>query len=112
MTPLPAMTSDLAISVHGLTKSFGDRHAVENLSFDLARGNVTGFVGPNGAGKSTLLSLLAGLRRPDAGQVRLLGRELGDWPSRQRAQQLAWLAPRSKPTPCCCTWAAGRWWTA
>ena len=78
MTPLPTMTNDLAISVRGLTKSFGDRHAVENLTFDLARGTVTGFVGPNGAGKSTTIRMLLGLIQPSAGTATMLGHTIGD----------------------------------
>ena len=53
-----AMTS---IQVHGLTKRFGDVVAVDDLSFDVDQGNVTGFLGPNGAGKTTTLRMLLGL---------------------------------------------------
>ncbi len=67
------MNDNLAISARGLTKTFGDQHAVENLSFDLARGMVTGFVGPNGAGKSTTIRMLLGLIRPTAGTAEVLG---------------------------------------
>ncbi|MBS0446279.1 MAG: ABC transporter ATP-binding protein [Proteobacteria bacterium] len=49
-------------------------------------------VGPNGAGKSTLLRTLAGLQQPDSGHVTLDGRALADWPPRQRAVRIAWLA--------------------
>ena len=72
------MTDNPVISVHGLTKSFGDRHAVENLTFDLAQGTVTGFVGPNGAGKSTTIRMLLGLIRPTAGTATVLGHPIGD----------------------------------
>ena len=61
------------ISVTGLTKRFGRRHAVEDLTFDVAAGRVTGFVGPNGAGKSTTMRMMVGLTRPDAGDVRYDG---------------------------------------
>ena len=57
------------ITVTGLTKRFGPRHAVEDLTFDVAAGRVTGFVGPNGAGKSTTMRMMVGLTRPDAGHV-------------------------------------------
>ena len=69
------MTDNLAISVHGLTKSFGDRHAVDNLTFDLQRSNVTGFVGPNGAGKSTTIRMLLGLL-PEPGRCPRRGTRL------------------------------------
>lgn len=61
------------INVSGITKHYGDRVAVDNMSFDVAAGNVTGFVGPNGAGKSTAMRMMVGLTRPDSGQVRYAG---------------------------------------
>ena len=61
------------ISVTALTKRYGDRLAVDDLSFDLADGRVTGFVGPNGAGKSTTMRMMVGLTRPDRGEVRYDG---------------------------------------
>jgi len=61
------------ITVSGLTKHYGDRTAVDDLSFTVAPGRVTGFVGPNGAGKSTTMRMMVGLTRPDAGEVRYDG---------------------------------------
>ena len=61
------------INVSGLTKCYGDRTAVDGLSFTVAPGRVTGFVGPNGAGKSTTMRMMVGLTRPDAGEVRYDG---------------------------------------
>src|SRR4051794_4439852 len=61
------------ISVTGVTKRFGHHHAVEDLTFDVAAGRVTGFVGPNGAGKSTTMRMMVGLTRPDSGDVRYDG---------------------------------------
>ena len=58
------------ITVTELTKHYGDRTAVDDLSFDLAPGRVTGFVGPNGAGKSTTMRMMVRLTRPDRGEVR------------------------------------------
>ena len=58
------------ITVSGLTKHYGDRIAVDDMSFDVAAGRVTGFVGPNGAGKSTTMRMMVGLTRPDHGDVR------------------------------------------
>lgn len=57
-----------AVSVEGLTKKFGDFTAVDNLSFDVARGEVFGFLGPNGAGKSTTIRLLCGIIKPTSGE--------------------------------------------
>jgi cobalamin transport system ATP-binding protein len=74
----------------------GGRRVIDGISFDLHPGQWVAVVGPNGAGKSTLLSLLAGLRPPAAGQVRLLGRSLADWPARERARHIAWLAQQGE----------------
>ncbi len=57
------------ITVHSLTKTYGSRTAVDDLSFTVAAGRVTGFVGPNGAGKSTTMRMMVGLTRPDHGDV-------------------------------------------
>ncbi len=68
------------IEARGLVKRYGSTTAVDNLSFDVRPGTVTGFLGPNGAGKSTTMRMMIGLDRPDAGTVRINGkdyRELG-----------------------------------
>jgi ABC-2 type transport system ATP-binding protein len=57
------------ITIEGLTKRFGPVTAVEDLSFTVPAGSVTGFLGPNGAGKTTTLRMLLGLVRPDAGRA-------------------------------------------
>lgn len=67
------MSSDDAVQVHGLTKSFGRVRALDGLDLSVPRGTVTGFLGPNGAGKTTAIRVLLGLLRPDAGTVRVLG---------------------------------------
>ena len=61
------------ITVSALTKHYGDRIAVDDLTFDVAAGRVTGFVGPNGAGKSTTMRMMVGLTRPDHGDVSYQG---------------------------------------
>jgi ABC-2 type transport system ATP-binding protein len=66
------------INVTGLTKRYGTRTAVDDLSFTAAAGRVTGFVGPNGAGKSTTMRMMVGLTRPDAGDVRYDGVRYAD----------------------------------
>ncbi len=63
-----------AIEVRGLTKRFGDITAVDDLSFTVGAGTVTGFLGPNGAGKTTTLRMLLGLIQPDAGTAVISGR--------------------------------------
>jgi ABC-2 type transport system ATP-binding protein len=67
------MDTHIMITVSGLTKHYGDRIAVHDMSFDVAAGRVTGFVGPNGAGKSTTMRMMVGLTRPDRGDVRYHG---------------------------------------
>ncbi len=62
------------IEVQGLTKAFGRQLAVENLSFEVGPGRVTGFLGPNGAGKTTTLRMLLGLAAPTSGEARVWGR--------------------------------------
>jgi ABC-2 type transport system ATP-binding protein len=65
---------EAAIHVAGLTKQYGDVRAVDDLSFDVRSGAVTGFLGPNGAGKTTTLRMVLGLARPTAGETTVKGR--------------------------------------
>ena len=69
------------IEARGLTKFYGDRAAVADLSFTVRPGVVTGFLGPNGAGKSTTMRLILGLDAPTAGDVRVNGRRYADHPA-------------------------------
>ncbi len=64
--------SENAIEARGLTKRYGRKHAVSDLSFDVPFGRITGFLGPNGSGKTTTLRMLAGLIRPTAGRCTVL----------------------------------------
>jgi ABC-2 type transport system ATP-binding protein len=66
-----------AIEVSGLTKRFGEVLAVDDLSFSVDEGRITGFLGPNGAGKTTTLRMLLGLVNPTAGSSTVLGRPYG-----------------------------------
>ena len=66
------------IEAHHLSKRYSSRLAVDDLSFTVRPGKVTGFLGPNGAGKSTTMRLLLGLDRPDRGQARIDGRTYRD----------------------------------
>ncbi|MGE3855911.1 MAG: ABC transporter ATP-binding protein [Dehalococcoidia bacterium] len=63
----------LAIEVHGLTKRFGERVAVNDVTFDVRRGEVFAFLGPNGSGKSTTIRMLCGILAPTEGTGRVLG---------------------------------------
>ena len=68
------------VEIHGLTKRFGALSAVEDLSFPVGRGEVLGFLGPNGAGKSTTMKMITGFLAPDAGSVRIAGRDVAREP--------------------------------
>src|SRR5437763_14893743 len=65
------------IEARGLTKRYGDKLAVDQLSFTVEPGRITGFLGPNGAGKTTTMRLILGLDRPTRGSVTVHGKEFG-----------------------------------
>jgi len=73
------------IEARGLTKRYGDTLAVDNLSFDVEPGRITGFLGPNGAGKTTTMRLILGLDRPTSGSVTVNGKPFDRlaWPMRE-----------------------------
>jgi ABC-2 type transport system ATP-binding protein len=72
MTP----TTGIAIDVKGLSKSFGGREVVHDLSMQVKRGSIYGFLGPNGSGKTTTIRMLCGLLTPDSGEGRCLGYDI------------------------------------
>jgi ABC-2 type transport system ATP-binding protein len=72
------------LAARSLTKRFGERAALDRVSFELGAGELAGVVGPNGAGKTTLLSILAGALAPDEGELSLPGRATG-WVPQQPA---------------------------
>ena len=69
------------IVASGLTKTYGDKIAVDGISFTVQPGRVTGFLGPNGAGKSTTMRMLLGLDRPTAGSITVNGHRYADSPA-------------------------------
>jgi ABC-2 type transport system ATP-binding protein len=71
-----AATPDVVIDVHGLTKSFGGRTVVRDLSMQVKRGTIFGFLGPNGSGKTTTIRMLCGLLTPDQGSGTCLGYDI------------------------------------
>jgi ABC-2 type transport system ATP-binding protein len=73
----PRPTAPAAIAVEGLTKRYGAVTAVQDLTFTVRAGAVTGFLGPNGAGKTTALAAIAGLVRPTAGRALVAGAPAG-----------------------------------
>jgi ABC-2 type transport system ATP-binding protein len=76
--------SDHVIEIRGLTKRYRSALAVDDLTFDVRPGAVTGFLGPNGAGKSTTMRMILGLDAPDSGKALVGGRRYRDlrWPLR------------------------------
>lgn len=65
------------LQVQGVTKKFGSKQALANVSFALGTGRITGLLGSNGSGKSTIMKLIAGLARPNAGSISVLGVPVG-----------------------------------
>jgi ABC-2 type transport system ATP-binding protein len=80
------MSAHPAIAVSGLTRRYGAFVAVDGVDFEVRQGEAFGILGPNGAGKTTTLEMIEGLRRPDAGEVHVLGRPV--WPDPRSVQQL------------------------
>ena len=72
-----ARGADPVLEVEGLSKSFGERVALRDVSLDVAAGELLAVLGPNGAGKTTLLSILAGISRPDAGRISTSNGDVG-----------------------------------
>lgn len=70
---METIDKEKSISVRGLTKKFGDFTAVDHISFDVAKGEIFGFLGANGAGKTTAMRILCGLSRPTAGEGTVAG---------------------------------------
>ena len=67
-----------AIKTTGLTKTYGEKRALDDVNLVVPEGSIFGFLGPNGAGKSTTFRVLLGLLRPDAGEATLLGGDPGE----------------------------------
>jgi ABC-2 type transport system ATP-binding protein len=80
------------LAIEGLRKSYGNTVALAGVDLQVRAGTILGLLGPNGAGKTSLVSIVAGLRRPDAGTVHVCGIDVCQFP--QRARQLIGLAPQ------------------
>lgn len=79
------MSRETLVEAANLTRRFGRQLAVNNVSFELRRGEVLGFLGPNGAGKSTTMRMITGNLAPTAGRIRINGIDLQDEPGRAKA---------------------------
>ena len=76
MTPASTPAADIVIDVAGLSKSFSGREVVHDLSMQVKRGSIYGFLGPNGSGKTTTIRMLCGLLTPDSGEGTCLGYDI------------------------------------
>ena len=85
MTAEPA-TAPAVLEVVGLTRSFGAVRANDDVSLDLATGEIHALIGPNGAGKSTFITQVAGDLAPDSGSIRFRGRDIGHMRAAERAR--------------------------
>jgi ABC-2 type transport system ATP-binding protein len=74
------------IEVKGVSKSYGSTRAVDNVSFEVQRGEIVGFLGPNGAGKSTTMKVITGFLAPDSGTVSIDGQDVLEQPLAARAR--------------------------
>ncbi len=72
------------IEVNNLSRSFGDVHAVRNVSFEILSGQVVGFIGANGAGKTTIMRMMVTLDQPDSGSIRINGVDVVNHPNKVR----------------------------
>lgn len=77
------------IKVEEITKKYGQKKVVDQVSMVIPKGKVTSFIGPNGAGKSTVLSMVSRLMKPDEGHVLLEEKEVHSWDQKELAKKLA-----------------------
>ena len=70
------MTEEYAVEINGLTKTFGQQTAVDQVSFNIKRGEVFGLLGPNGAGKTTTLRMMTTLLQPTSGDIKIFGHDV------------------------------------
>jgi ABC-2 type transport system ATP-binding protein len=85
----------MSIKVSGLQKNYGAQKAVDDISFEIRKGEIVGFLGPNGAGKSTTMKMITGFLEPDGGDIEVAGVKLTD-PIIQRKKKIGYL-PEANP---------------
>ena len=77
------------IQVKNITKTYGNKKVVDNVSLNIQEGKITSFIGPNGAGKSTLLSIMSRLLKRDSGEVLVDGKDILKWDNKELAKKIA-----------------------
>jgi len=85
----------MSIRVSGLRKDYGEQRAVDNVSFEIGKGEIVGFLGPNGAGKSTTMKMITGFLEPDGGKIEVAGVTMNE-PILQRKKKIGYL-PEANP---------------
>ena len=89
------MEKEILISVEQLSRFYGQQRAIENVSFDVYRGEILGFLGPNGAGKSTTMQIISGILSANHGSVKIAGHDINDEP--KAAKQHIGFLPEQPP---------------
>ncbi|HUS78988.1 MAG TPA: ATP-binding cassette domain-containing protein, partial [Patescibacteria group bacterium] len=69
------MDREIAVSLRGVSRSFGETPAVRDLDLEIERGSIHGLLGPNGSGKSTTMKMVMGILKPDSGRIDVYGKE-------------------------------------
>lgn len=77
------------IEVRNVTKTYGNKKVVDNVSLNIKKGKITSFIGPNGAGKSTLLSIMSRLLGGNSGEVLIEGKEISAWDNKELAKKIS-----------------------
>ncbi|KFN01478.1 ATP-binding cassette domain-containing protein [Bacillus clarus] len=77
------------VEVRNISKQYGNKNVVEDVSIKIAKGKITSFIGPNGAGKSTVLSIISRLLKKDAGEVYIEDKEISEWQSNELAKKIS-----------------------
>ncbi|HEK9101596.1 ABC transporter ATP-binding protein [Bacillus pfraonensis] len=77
------------VEVRNVSKQYGNKNVVEDVSIKIAKGKITSFIGPNGAGKSTVLSMISRLLKKDSGEIYIEDKEIGEWNSNELAKKIS-----------------------
>ena len=77
------------IEIKNITKKYGNKTVLKNVSFNIEKGKITSLIGPNGAGKSTVLSMITPIGKSDGGEVIIEGKKLSDFNTKELAKKIA-----------------------